>query len=138
EPVFVMADHDRLIQVAINLLSNAVKFCKPGSGQVTIRLQPLQGKARVAVEDNGPGIDPEEQERIFDKFHQLKGSHGEKPKGSGLGLTICHRIIKHHGGRIWVESKPGAGATFVFELALAEPAPTGERTPDSSVATDHY
>lgn len=120
ESVVVMADHDRLVQVAINLLSNAVKFCAPGSGKVTIRLRTLLGKARVEVEDNGPGIDPEEQERIFDKFHQLKGSHGEKPKGSGLGLTICHRIIKHHGGHIWVESKPGAGATFVFELALAE------------------
>jgi Na+/proline symporter/signal transduction histidine kinase len=127
ESVFVMADHDRLVQVAINLLSNAAKFCPPGSGQVTVRLLALPGKARVEVADNGPGIAPEEQERIFDKFHQLKGSLGEKPKGSGLGLTICHRIIKHHGGRIWVESKPGAGATFIFELALAESGATEGR-----------
>jgi Na+/proline symporter/nitrogen-specific signal transduction histidine kinase len=125
ESVFVMADHDRIIQVTINLLSNAVKFCTPGTGQVTVRLLSLPGKARVEVEDNGPGIDPKEQDRIFDKFHQLKGLHGEKPKGSGLGLTICHRIIKHHGGHIWVESKPGAGATLIFELALAEPRATG-------------
>jgi Na+/proline symporter/nitrogen-specific signal transduction histidine kinase len=125
ESVYVMADHDRLVQVTINLLSNAAKFCPPATGQVTVRLLSLPGKARVEVADNGPGIDPKEQDRIFDKFHQLKGSHGEKPKGSGLGLTICHRIIKHHGGHIWVESKPGAGATFIFELALAEPEATG-------------
>ncbi|MBC8317327.1 MAG: histidine kinase [Desulfobulbaceae bacterium] len=118
--VFVMADRDRLIQVVINLMSNAVKFCEPGTGQVTIRLSTLPGKVRVEVVDNGPGIHPDEQERIFEKFHQLKGLRDEKPRGSGLGLTICHRIIKHHGGHIWVESKPGAGSKFIFELALAE------------------
>jgi signal transduction histidine kinase len=80
------------------------------------------------VIDNGPGIHPDEQERIFQKFHQLKGSRDEKPRGSGLGLTICDRIIKHHNGRIWVESKPGAGARFIFELALAEPRDGAEHS----------
>jgi len=121
ESVFVEADRDRIIQVAINLLSNAVKFCEPVIGKVSIRLSTNNGKARIEVVDNGPGISADEQDRIFDKFHQLKGLHDEKPRGSGLGLTICHRIIKHHGGGIWVESKPGAGATFIFELALAKP-----------------
>ncbi len=120
EPVYVMADKDRLIQVVINLLSNAVKFCEPGTGLVQILLSAYAGKARVEVIDNGPGVHPDEQKRIFERFHQLKGSRDEKPKGSGLGLTICHRIIEHHGGRIWVESKPGEGAQFIFELALAE------------------
>jgi len=120
ESVFVMADRDRLIQVAINLLSNAVKFCEPGTGQVTIRLSIPPGLARVEVEDNGPGIPADEQDRIFEKFHQLKGLRDEKPGGSGLGLTICHRIIKHHGGHIWVESKPEAGAKFIFKLPFAE------------------
>ena len=119
EPVMVMADRDRLIQVAINLLSNAVKFCEPGAGLVAIALHVAGDRARVEVSDNGPGIPVEEQERIFEKFHQLKGLRDEKPRGSGLGLTICHRIILHHGGRIWVESTPGAGAKFIFELALA-------------------
>jgi len=118
ESIFVMADRDRLIQVVINLLSNAVKFCEPGIGQVTVRLSASAGNARVEVQDNGPGIHPDEQELIFEKFHQLKGLHDEKPRGSGLGLTISHRIIKHHGGHIWVESKPGEGAKFIFELAL--------------------
>lgn len=116
--VYVLADKDRLIQVVINLLSNAVKFCEPETGLVQIRLSASAGKARIAVIDNGPGIHPDEQERIFEKFHQLKGSRDEKPRGSGLGLTICHRIIEHHGGRIWVESTPGQGARFIFELGL--------------------
>lgn len=117
EPVYVMADEDRLIQVVINLLSNAVKFCEPETGMVTVRLSSYAGKANLEVMDNGPGIRPEEQKSIFEKFHQLKGLKDEKPSGSGLGLTICRRIIEHHGGRIWVESEPGAGAKFVFELA---------------------
>ncbi|MFZ5797239.1 MAG: histidine kinase [Desulfobulbus sp.] len=129
EAVYVMADHDRLVQVAINLLSNAVKFCPPDTGRVNVRLRVLSGTARLEVEDNGPGIPPDEQERIFDKFHQLKGSFGEKPKGSGLGLTICHRIIKHHGGRIRVESKPGTGATFIVELAPADSEIPERRSP---------
>jgi Na+/proline symporter/nitrogen-specific signal transduction histidine kinase len=124
--VFVMADRDRLIQVAINLMSNAVKFCEPGTGQVTVQLSTPPGKVRVEVVDNGPGIPPDEQERIFEKFHQLKGLRDEKPRGSGLGLTICHRIIKHHGGRIWVESKPGTGAKFIFELAFNETCKSAE------------
>ena len=120
KPIFVMADRDRLIQVVINLLSNAAKFCDPEKGQVTVLLNAHSGKARVAVADNGPGIQPDEQERIFGKFHQLKGLRDEKPKGSGLGLTICHRIINYHGGNIWVESTPESGANFIFELSLVE------------------
>jgi len=117
-PVSVMGDRDRLIQVVINLLSNAVKFCEPGAGRVTVSLASRPGRARVEVADNGPGIHPDEQEMIFEKFHQLKGLHDEKPRGSGLGLTISQRIVAHHGGRIWVESEPGAGARFIFELPL--------------------
>ncbi len=120
EPVFVMADRDRFVQVVINLLSNAVKFCEPEKGSVTIRLSTRSGKARVEVVDNGPGIPHDEQERIFEKFHQLKGFYDEKPKGSGLGLTICHRILKHYGGEIWVESQPGDGANFIFELDVTK------------------
>jgi Na+/proline symporter/nitrogen-specific signal transduction histidine kinase len=118
--VAVMADRDRLIQVVINLLSNAVKFCEPGAGRVAVRLEVRLNRARVEVIDNGPGIHPDEQEMIFEKFHQLKGRHDEKPRGSGLGLTISQRIIAHHHGRIWVESAPGAGARFIFELPLAK------------------
>ncbi len=121
ESVFVMGDRDRLVQVAINLLSNAVKFCEAGSGRVTLRLTLHQGEARMEIADNGPGIHPDEQTQIFEKFHQLKGLYNEKPGGSGLGLAICKRIIEHLGGRIWVESRPGAGAKFIVALALCRP-----------------
>lgn len=117
--VFVMADPDRLVQVAINLLSNAVKFCMSETGRVTIRLSASNEEARLEIDDNGPGIDSEEQSHIFEKFHQLKGLQNEKPSGSGLGLAISQRIIEYHGGRIWVESKPGEGAKFTFALALS-------------------
>ena len=101
-------------------MSNAVKFCVPGTGQVTVSLSTIAGRARVEVADNGPGIPPDEQKHIFEKFHQLKGEMDEKPKGSGLGLAICKSIITYLGGRIWVVSKPGAGAKFIFDLALTE------------------
>jgi signal transduction histidine kinase len=117
-----------LIQVVINLLSNAVKFCEPGTGRVAVRLAARPYQARVEVADNGPGIPPDEQEMIFEKFHQLKGLHDEKPRGSGLGLTISQRIIAHHGGRIWVESEPGAGARFIFEIPLAQVEKGGAKT----------
>jgi Na+/proline symporter/signal transduction histidine kinase len=118
--VAVLGDRDRLIQVVINLLSNAVKFCEPGAGRVAVHLEVRAGRARIEVADNGPGIPADEQEMIFEKFHQLKGLHDEKPRGSGLGLTISQRIVAHHHGRIWVESAPGAGARFIFELPLAK------------------
>lgn len=116
--LFIMADRDRIIQVVLNLLSNAVKFCPSGEGRVAVVLSRRQAKARVEVIDNGPGIHKSEQQRVFEKFHQLREQGGKKPDGSGLGLAICHNIIKHHGGEIWVESEQGKGATFIFELHL--------------------
>lgn len=121
-PVWVMGDRDRLMQVAINLLTNAVNFCESGKGRVTIRLHRHHpGEARMTISDNGPGIPPDQQVQIFEKFHQLHGLYNEKPGGSGLGLAICKGIIEHLGGRIWVESTPGAGATFIVALALCPP-----------------
>ena len=73
---------------------------------------------RVDVRDNGPGIAPADQETIFDKFRQLSDTLGRRPAGSGLGLPISRRIIEHFGGRLWVESEPGRGATFSFELPV--------------------
>ncbi len=117
-PVFLMADRDRLLEVVINLVSNAAKFCTRGTGRIELRLVSEDGSARVEVSDNGPGISPEEQDRIFEKFHQIRTEQESKPTGSGLGLTICRSIIEHHGGRIWVESELGRGATFIFALPI--------------------
>ncbi|MBK8210993.1 MAG: histidine kinase [Rhodospirillales bacterium] len=114
----IRADRDQLIQLVINLLSNAQKFCPAGSGHVTIGLSSENGILAVSVADNGPGIPPNEQEKIFEKFHQVRAGRTGNPMGSGLGLAICRGIVEHLGGRIWVESEPGQGATFIFTVPL--------------------
>ena len=118
----IVADRDRVMQVMLNLLSNAVKFCAPNEGRVTISLQLETNALRVNVADNGSGISSEEQAVIFDKFRQAGDTLTEKPKGSGLGLAISRQIVEHLGGRLWVESQRGAGATFSFTLPLLHSA----------------
>jgi Na+/proline symporter/signal transduction histidine kinase len=117
----VIGDVDRMIQVMLNLLSNAVKFCDPGRGTIEIGLTERGGSLRVDVRDNGAGISPQDQAVIFDKFRQ-GGDVGGRAQGTGLGLHICRHIIEHHGGRLWVESRPGAGACFSFTLPVGHAA----------------
>jgi signal transduction histidine kinase len=114
----VMADRDRLIQVMLNLLSNAVKFCEADRGLVAVKLSAGGDAVRVDVEDNGPGISEQDQRTIFEKFRQVGDTMTAKPQGTGLGLPISRQIIEHFGGRLWVESSPGQGATFSFTLPL--------------------
>jgi Na+/proline symporter/signal transduction histidine kinase len=121
----VFGDQDRLVQVVINLLSNAIKYCEPHVGRVHLRLTGSTAEARVEVTDNGPGIDPAEHERIFERFHQLRDSAKGKPQGTGLGLAICRTIVVNHGGRIWVEDNPGGGSRFVFTVPASA---AGERS----------
>jgi len=116
QPVPIVGDHDRLTQVVINLLSNAVKFCPEQTGEVIIRLRRVADRWRIEVIDNGPGIAHDQHKLIFEKFHQVNDSLAGKPKGTGLGLPISQKIVEHHGGRIWVESEIGQGATFIVEL----------------------
>ena len=115
----VLADRDRLVQVVINLLSNAAKFCEPGVGRVWLSLQALPGAVRVDVRDNGPGLSEKDQEIVFEKFRQVGDTLTDKPRGTGLGLPISREIIQHFGGRLWVESDLGHGATFSFVIPSA-------------------
>ncbi|HYN91606.1 MAG TPA: sensor histidine kinase [Thermoleophilaceae bacterium] len=115
----VAADRDRVKQVMLNLLSNAAKFCAPGRGRVAVELRVDGGALRVDVRDNGPGIRPQDQQAIFEKFRQGGDGLTERPQGTGLGLPISHQIVTHLGGELWVESAPGSGATFSFTLPLA-------------------
>lgn len=113
----VRADHDRMVQVMLNLLSNAAKFVPVGQGRVRVTLS-LSGDAlRVDVADNGPGIEPALQPVIFERFRQ-GGDQRSRPQGTGLGLPISKQIVEHFGGRLWVSSAPGEGATFSFVLPL--------------------
>ncbi|HQR11975.1 MAG TPA: sensor histidine kinase [Casimicrobiaceae bacterium] len=121
---FVRADRDRLVQVLINLLSNAVKFVPADSGRVVVEVRVAAGMLAVRVVDNGPGIAAENQQVIFEKFRQAGDTMTEKPQGTGLGLPISRQIIEHLGGRLWVESAPGQGATFIFELPVVAAAAT--------------
>ena len=111
-------DRDRLVQVVVNLISNSVKFCNPQDGRIEIRLTAADRQVQVDVSDNGIGIKPEDQSKIFEKFQQLKDPARGRPIGTGMGLTICKRIVDFHHGRIWVESQPGKGSTFSFTLPL--------------------
>ena len=116
----IAADRDRLMQVMLNLLSNAAKFCSAdGSGRVRVALTRLAEALQVDVADNGIGISEADQHVIFEKFRQVGDTLTAKPQGSGLGLPICRQIIDHFGGRLWVRSRPGAGATFSFTIPLA-------------------
>jgi signal transduction histidine kinase len=120
------------MQVLINLLSNAAKFCPVGSGHVEVALRRVDGFFQVDVADNGPGVAVDEQEFIFEKFRQAGDTLTAKPQGTGLGLPISRQIVEHFGGRLWLRSVPGAGATFSFTLPAVDSADT---TPSASLQT---
>jgi signal transduction histidine kinase/CHASE3 domain sensor protein len=109
-------DERRLTQVLLNLMSNAVKFTDQGS--VTIAASSSHGMFEVSVRDTGPGIATGEHARIFEEFQQVDNSSTREKGGTGLGLAIAKRIIELHGGRISVESSPGAGSTFRVALPV--------------------
>ncbi|MGL5193856.1 MAG: sensor histidine kinase, partial [Chroococcales cyanobacterium] len=98
-----------------NLLSNAIKFSPPQS-IITLTVQPQWQGILFAVGDSGRGIPPDKVEMIFNPFQQVDASDSRQKGGTGLGLTICQRIVHQHGGRLWVESTLGEGSTFYFTL----------------------
>ena len=122
----VHADRDRLTQVMLNLISNAVKFCDRQAGRIEIALRVLPDTLQVDVRDNGIGIAPADHDLIFEKFRQVGDTLTEKPQGTGLGLPISRQIVQHFGGKLWVASQLGQGATFSFTLPLQAPVPEGD------------
>ncbi len=113
--VKVMVDAQRLLQVLANYLSNAAKF-SPANEAVTISVAPRFGSVRVIVTDKGPGIPDDFRARLFQKFSQADSSDTRQKGGTGLGLAICKEIIERMGGKVGVESTPGNGASFYFDL----------------------
>jgi signal transduction histidine kinase len=111
----IEGDERRIRQVVFNLLSNAVKFT-PQGGHVDVSATSDNGEVVVSVADTGPGIAVSDRERIFEEFQQARDTNGERPEGTGLGLALSRSLVELHGGRIWVESEPGKGSTFIFTL----------------------
>jgi signal transduction histidine kinase len=113
----VRADSVRFKQVLMNLLGNAIKFT-PKDGSIELGAHLAGGRVRVEVRDNGPGIPPAEQKRIFEAFYRLRES-GKKTEGTGLGLAITHRLVELHGGELTLDSELGKGSCFYFSLPVA-------------------
>jgi signal transduction histidine kinase len=109
-------DERRLTQVLLNLVGNAIKFTDQGA--ITIKASAADGAYNLAVHDTGPGISEADQEKLFQEFQQADNSITKTKGGTGLGLAISKRIIEMHGGRIWVESRPGQGSTFSLTLPI--------------------
>lgn len=120
----VQADEARLQQVLGNLLSNAMRHAGQGDApesevRLEVSVNEPAAALRVSVSDNGPGLSPEAQRHVFDRFWRADAGRSRDRGGSGLGLAISRGIIIAHGGQIWVESAPGQGATFTFELPVS-------------------
>ena len=110
----VLADVDQLSRVFQNLISNAIKYCAADViPRIRISYSTAGRRCVISIQDNGIGFDSAYAQSIFQSFQRL---HGRQYEGSGLGLTICRKIIEAFGGRIWAESEPGVGATFSFSL----------------------
>jgi signal transduction histidine kinase/DNA-binding response OmpR family regulator len=135
--LLVHADATRFNQMLMNLLGNAIKFT-PKGGRIELVAREAGNMIRIEVRDSGPGIPPEEKQRIFEAFHRMRQSE-KASEGTGLGLAITRRLVDLHGGQLGVESEPGAGSCFYFTLPSAcapqvEEVSSGTRHADSKTA----
>jgi two-component system phosphate regulon sensor histidine kinase PhoR len=119
EPLWIRGDDDRLGQLLVNLLHNAIKF-SPAGGDVTVRARSAETEVVVSVEDQGVGIPRADLDRVFERFYKVDKARVRGKGGTGLGLAIARHIVEGHGGRIWVESEEGRGATFSFAIPLRD------------------
>jgi len=121
----VYGDREKVEQILTNLVGNAIKFT-PEGGEISVSAQPSPrggNKLAISIRDSGIGISEDQQEKIFEKFHQVEGSLHRSVSGTGLGLAITKGLVEAHHGEIWVESEIGKGSTFTFTLPISE----GER-----------
>jgi signal transduction histidine kinase len=116
------ADEYRVLQIVQNLVINATKFT-PEGGIITLRAREQNGALVIEVQDTGRGIPEEEQRRLFRPYYRQL-SDREHLSGLGLGLALCKNLVQLHGGRIWVQSEEGKGATFSFSIPISQPAQT--------------
>ncbi len=129
DPVMVVGDEDRLVQVMVNLLSNAIKF-SPVGGEIEIDAESLESRlsqagpqsgsiVEIVISDRGRGVPEDMRDRIFERFEQVKNTDATECGGSGLGLAICKSIVELHGGSIGVRDNPGGGSAFWLQLPAA-------------------
>ena len=114
----ITADESQMMQVMQNLIANALKFHGPNQPMIHISSSPGERKWTFSIKDNGIGLDMADAEKIFLMFHRLHGR--EEYPGTGIGLALAKKIVERHGGRIWVESRQGKGATFFFAIPTAQ------------------
>ncbi len=114
--LYVRADPTRFNQILMNLIGNAIKFT-PEGGRIELAARSTDGQVRVEVRDNGPGIPPEDQQRIFEAFYR-RAESGKAVEGTGLGLAITERLVHMHGSQLGIESEPGKGTCFYFLVPL--------------------
>ncbi len=126
----VLVDPVRADQLLTNLLDNARAYA-PGGPVAVVARPGTAGEVEIRVIDHGPGIPGPERERVFDQFYRLKGG-GKRPGGTGMGLAICRGIARAHGGRLWVETTPGGGSTFVLTLPVARTRPAASSEPTAA------
>ncbi len=127
DTLLVWADPDYMMQTLTNLVGNAIKFSSPGKtvylgvkAQLPQNQHTAAGTALFCVQDNGQGIPTNKLNSIFERFQQVDSSDARKKGGTGLGLTICRKIVEQHGGKIWAESEIGVGSRFYFTIPLAQ------------------
>jgi CheY-like chemotaxis protein len=121
DPVPCWADRERMLEVLENLLSNAIKY-SPGGGSVHVEVCRVGDQAEVRVSDQGLGIPADQMDRLFLAFSRIRSPQVAAIEGSGLGLYICDRIVRAHGGRVWASSQEGRGSSFALSLPLYGPA----------------
>ncbi len=140
-PDALVGDPGRFRQVVVNLVGNAIKFTKAGEVVVDVGLAPAgpagagdEAELHVAVRDTGIGIPADSQRRVFESFTQADGGTSRKYGGTGLGLTICRKLVAMMRGRIWVDSTPGVGSTFHFTVRLGKSASAVPPPPAQAIA----
>jgi len=115
----VELDYLQMDQVLTNLIENVIRYTPSGS-LIEIRVQVVDEEMTISIADKGPGIPPNDRERIFDKFYRVLSTQRKGKEGSGLGLAVCRGLVEAHGGHIWVENREEGGAIFRFTLPIAK------------------
>lgn len=115
----IKADRDKIGHVVNNFLSNAIKY-SPNGGNIVVSCKELNGIAQISVKDEGMGIKPEDQKKVFDRYYRIETADTQTTSGFGLGLYLSAEIIQRHNGKVWVESETGKGSTFYFSLPLPD------------------